>query len=452
MAAKNGELRRSTGTTFAGVDQLVYLRSHVAMVDGLLVNNKFNEAYLPASAFGGSRLVTSITTGTTHDSTYKLGAIMATFIAANGGTPRGSFFLCGSNLMVITVSPDDIVHTEDGDLVGDGLVSPGTISLTNSDVLLCIASDIENQYLTQDGYEYSVIHNNQDEATTTVGGFMSATDKVKIDGMDTGAQKNSNITKAEIEAKLTGAITTHTHAYQAILSAGFGDTLNPYASKTAKFVLAAPNAANGVPSFRALIASDLPANYGDSLNPYASKTAKYILAAPNAAAGAPTFRALLASDLPADHGDTLNPYASKTAKFVLAAPNAANGVPSFRALLASDIPPLSYLPYVGGSVTEDISIGYYKLKYDAFSYIKQDGQIIDIVIDNEQAMIINDGGNTHNMKSRKLVNVTNPTAAQDAATKNYVDIVGGMKAYATVAEADLDIANNPVGKIALIYI
>jgi hypothetical protein len=42
------------------------------------------------------------------------------------------------------------------------------------------------------------------------------------------------------------------------LAAGYGDTLNPYASKTAKHVLAAPNAANGVPSFRAIVASDIP--------------------------------------------------------------------------------------------------------------------------------------------------------------------------------------------------
>jgi len=43
------------------------------------------------------------------------------------------------------------------------------------------------------------------------------------------------------------------------LSAAYGDTLNPYASKTAKYVLAAPNGADGVPTFRALVASDVPA-------------------------------------------------------------------------------------------------------------------------------------------------------------------------------------------------
>jgi len=46
------------------------------------------------------------------------------------------------------------------------------------------------------------------------------------------------------------------------LAANYGDTQNPYASKTAKFVLAAPNAAAGVPTFRALVSSDIPAlNY-----------------------------------------------------------------------------------------------------------------------------------------------------------------------------------------------
>jgi hypothetical protein len=46
------------------------------------------------------------------------------------------------------------------------------------------------------------------------------------------------------------------------LSAGYGDTLNPYASKTANYVLAAPNGTSGVPTFRAIVAADIPAlNY-----------------------------------------------------------------------------------------------------------------------------------------------------------------------------------------------
>jgi hypothetical protein len=42
------------------------------------------------------------------------------------------------------------------------------------------------------------------------------------------------------------------------LNAGYGDTLNPYVSKTANFVLAAPNGTAGVPTFRAIVAADIP--------------------------------------------------------------------------------------------------------------------------------------------------------------------------------------------------
>ena len=42
------------------------------------------------------------------------------------------------------------------------------------------------------------------------------------------------------------------------LASGYGDTQNPYASKTANYVLAAPNGSAGVPTFRALVAADVP--------------------------------------------------------------------------------------------------------------------------------------------------------------------------------------------------
>jgi len=43
------------------------------------------------------------------------------------------------------------------------------------------------------------------------------------------------------------------------LASGYGDTQNPYASKTANYVLAAPNGSAGVPTFRALVSADIPA-------------------------------------------------------------------------------------------------------------------------------------------------------------------------------------------------
>lgn len=42
------------------------------------------------------------------------------------------------------------------------------------------------------------------------------------------------------------------------LSTAYGDTINPYGSKTANFFLAAPNVTAGVPTFRAIVAADIP--------------------------------------------------------------------------------------------------------------------------------------------------------------------------------------------------
>jgi len=57
-------------------------------------------------------------------------------------------------------------------------------------------------------------------------------------------------------------------------------------------------------------AISLAANYGDTQNPYASKTANYVLASPNGSSGAPTFRALVAADVPTLNQNTTGTAAS----------------------------------------------------------------------------------------------------------------------------------------------
>ena len=67
-------------------------------------------------------------------------------------------------------------------------------------------------------------------------------------------------------------------------------------------------------------AISLAASYGDTQNPYASKTANYILAAPNGTTGVPTFRAVVAADIP-----TLNQNTTGTAANVTGVVAVANG-------------------------------------------------------------------------------------------------------------------------------
>jgi len=54
------------------------------------------------------------------------------------------------------------------------------------------------------------------------------------------------------------AVATGTSTPVVSLSAGYGDTQNPYASKTANNFLAAPNGSAGVPTFRTIVAADIP--------------------------------------------------------------------------------------------------------------------------------------------------------------------------------------------------
>ena len=67
-------------------------------------------------------------------------------------------------------------------------------------------------------------------------------------------------------------------------------------------------------------AISLASGYGDTQNPYASKTANYFLSAPNGTAGAPTFRAIVAADIP-----TLNQNTTGTASNVTGTVAIANG-------------------------------------------------------------------------------------------------------------------------------
>ena len=76
----------------------------------------------------------------------------------------------------------------------------------------------------------------------------------------------------------------------------------------------------GVSNGAGSITLALATGYGDSLNPYASKTANYVLAAPNGSAGAPTFRAIVAADIP-----TLNQNTTGTASNVTGTVAIANG-------------------------------------------------------------------------------------------------------------------------------
>jgi hypothetical protein len=75
-------------------------------------------------------------------------------------------------------------------------------------------------------------------------------------------------------------------------------------------------------------AISLAASYGDTQNPYASKTANFVLAAPNGSAGVPTFRAIVAADIPTLNQNTTGTASNITGNLAVANLNSGTGASS----------------------------------------------------------------------------------------------------------------------------
>jgi hypothetical protein len=134
----------------------------------------------------------------------------------------------------------------------------------------------------------------------------------EIDNMTIGATTPRN--GSFVDLSVTGTTSFDGNqgtAGQVLTSAGTGATptwTTPTTGTVTSVTGTSPVASSG----GATPAISLAANYGDTQNPYASKTANYVLAAPNGSAGAPTFRAIVAADIPTLNQNTTGSAATLT--------------------------------------------------------------------------------------------------------------------------------------------
>jgi hypothetical protein len=113
------------------------------------------------------------------------------------------------------------------------------------------------------------------------------------------------------------------------LASGYGDSQNPYASKTQKHVLAAPNGADGVPTFRALVADDIPL-----LNQNTTGYASSLSGGNNT-----TQLGSLPYQSGANTTSLLSPNITATKKFLRMTGDGTNGAaPAWDTIVAGDIP------------------------------------------------------------------------------------------------------------------
>jgi len=172
-------------------------------------------------------------------------------------------------------------------------------------------------------------------ATTSVSGYLTSTDWNTFNNKGSGTVTSVSGTIGNITS--TGGATPVIDLASGIATAGTTGsaslvpvvTIDTYGRVTSITTAANPQGTVTSVTGTSPIASSggatpalsLSANYGDTQNPYASKTANYVLAAPNGTAGVPTFRAIVAADIP-----TLNQNTSGSAGSVANALTSGTGI------------------------------------------------------------------------------------------------------------------------------
>ena len=203
--------------------------------------------------------ITATTSGDDVTVTVASGSGTVTSVAATAGTGisvTGSPITTSGTLTITNTAPDQTVALTSG----TGITTSGTypnFTITNSAPDQTVALTAGTGINTSGTYPNFTITNSAPDQTValTQGGTTTITGTYPSFTISSADQFQGTVTSVTG----TSPIASTGGATPAIsLSAGYGDTLNPYASKTANFVLAAPDGTAGVPTFRAVVAADIP--------------------------------------------------------------------------------------------------------------------------------------------------------------------------------------------------
>jgi hypothetical protein len=204
-------------------------------------------------------VVTATNSGDDVTVNVSSGTGTVTSVAATAGTGisvSGSPITTSGTLTITNTAPDQTVVLT----AGTGINTSGTypnFTVTNSAPDQTVALTAGTGISTSGTYPNFTITNSAPDQTValTQGGTTTITGTYPNFTISSADQFQGTVTSVAG----TSPVVSSGGATPAIsLSAGYGDTLNPYASKTANFVLAAPNGSSGVPTFRAVVAADIP--------------------------------------------------------------------------------------------------------------------------------------------------------------------------------------------------
>lgn len=189
--AINVELRQKVGTAFDDADSLIYVKSHVDIIDGLFEtdgtpSSGIKASLLPVSTFGGMRLAGTISAAS--ETTADIQTAIDAYVTANDGSSVGCYVRV-TTASTLSVSAD---HTFQGDDTASDLV------LEINDWVICIEEGAGNIRT------FATINNQIGLASATQDGLMSATERNKLYGIDEDANDYSHPTQTAISVDGSG--------------------------------------------------------------------------------------------------------------------------------------------------------------------------------------------------------------------------------------------------------
>ena len=180
--------------------------------------------------------------------------------------PDGTNDLITNNKIAVSYLPDIVLGqlVYGGTVTGAGVATLSTnaktkLGTSSNNITLTNNTTATTGYAANEGIFYVV----SDDGNFASLGLKTGDWLISVGSAWKKIDNTDEVTSVTVAA--TGPVVSSTSTSQTgnvsttiSLADNYGDTKNPYASKTKNYVLAAPSSANGAPSFRALTAADIP--------------------------------------------------------------------------------------------------------------------------------------------------------------------------------------------------
>ncbi len=216
--------------------------------------------------------------------------------ASTGRTSLGATTV-GSNIFTLTnpsattflkINADNSITTESASVhrasLGGTTVGENLFTLTNPSALTFLRINADNTVTARSAANFR-----SDIGAGTGNGTVTTLSVATANGFAGTVANASTTPEITLTTSVTGLLSGNGTAISAA-SSGYGDTTNPYGSKTTNYVLAGPaGGPSAAPSFRALVSADIPdlsgtylAVGGTAANATSADTAKTVSTATNA--------------------------------------------------------------------------------------------------------------------------------------------------------------------------